>query len=90
MTQQSALSIKAIYDLLLLGKRVTVRLSDRRQAENLRIQLVKHNKEFVAVGISDSSLCHDWNESEAKAIYWLGEPRKKTPLVFEIIPDEPS
>jgi hypothetical protein len=85
-------SIKSIYDLLLLGKRVTIRFSDRKQAESLRVQLVKHNKEFVAVGISDASLCSDWKQDEAtssgSAVYWLGEPRRKTPLVFEILTDE--
>jgi len=81
-------TIKQIYDYLLDGRTVKVPLSDRRQADNLRIALVKRNREFVAVDISDKSLRMVWDAGSKQAAYSLVEPKEKTVLSFEVISDE--
>lgn len=82
---QTQVTYKEIYDRLLLGRSVKVRFSDRKSADSLRVQLSRWNQQFVAVSVTDKSLCMEWQEESGLAIYTL---KSREPTLFEIVEDE--
>lgn len=83
-------NVSAIYDMLMSGEKVDVRLNSRQQADNLRIYLVKRHREFTSVGISEGSVLMDWDVDKAIASYRLGQPRRAAAVTFEIVSHEPT
>ena len=83
-------NVSAIYDMLMSGEKVDVRLNSRQQADNLRIYLLKRHREFTSVGISEGSVLLDWDVDKAIASYRLGQPRRAAAVTFEIVSHEPT
>lgn len=78
---------KQIYDRLADGRKVKIRFSDRKQADSLRVRLVRWNQQFVAVSITDKSLCMKWNEEERVAVFSLENSNSRELTTFEILED---
>jgi len=79
---------KEIYDRLADGRKVKIRFSDRKQADSLRVRLVRWNQQFVAVSITDKSLCMKWSEEERVAVFSLEYSNSRELSTFEIIEDD--
>lgn len=77
-----------IYDLLMqlpTEEKVVVAVPDKRSAESLRTALVRRHAEFVAVEIGNDSLCADFDEKASTLSIWIGRPRRRQPVAFEIV-----
>ena len=77
-----------LYDLLMrlpTEEKVVVAVPDKQSAENLRVSLVRRHAEFVAVEISSDSLCSDYDKEAGTLSVWIGAPRRRQPVVFEIL-----
>jgi hypothetical protein len=78
-------SISDIYDMLLANEEVTLALGDEKAYNNLRVSLVKKHSSFAAYGIAEDSLCSSWEETTSEAKFWIGKPRRRSGILFEII-----
>lgn len=78
-----------IYDLLMKGDEVEIRLLSIHLYSNLRTLLVKRHTQFRAVGITADSLCSDWLEEQKIGKFWIGKPRKRAGATFEIVSHGP-
>jgi hypothetical protein len=88
-TATATASIKDIYTRIFDGNKLTIAVSSFRQAENLRVSLVKMNAEYRAVELTAESLCMKFDSVRGTATYWLGPSSRRALSLFEIISDEP-
>lgn len=77
---------KDIYDRLLVGDKLQIRIHSRTDYNNLRVNLQRRHREFYAAGLTGDSLCSDF--VDVTATFWLGQPRRRKSADFEIIEHE--
>lgn len=65
-----------IFAELFAGKRVTVKLPAEGY-NPLRVALTKRASGYRAVGLTDDSLCAEYDPAEKTAKFWLGPRRRR-------------
>lgn len=78
-------NLTELYNLLLEGKEITLRIASWRVAENIRVALTKKNSEYRAVGISDGVVQFVWSPDKGIAVFKLGRPKRAEAATFEIV-----
>lgn len=80
-------SANEIYNTLFAGRRLEIRLADKKAFESLRVSLAKqHQHTKLLLELTDDALCASY--SEGIGTFWLGKARKAAKRVsFTIISD---
>lgn len=83
-------SVTDIYKTLFAGKKLEIRLANKREYESLRVALCKqHQTPKLLLELTDASLCASFDATQGVGTFWLGAPRRSTKSVsFEIISEE--
>lgn len=76
-----------IYNALFAGRKLEIKLSDKKAYESLRVALARqHQHTKLLLELTDDALCASY--AEGIGTFWLGKPRKATKNIsFEIISD---
>ena len=80
-------SVTEIYNTLFAGKKLEIRLANKREYESLRVALHKaHQTPRLILEITDDSLCASFDATQGVGTFWLGAPRQAMKKAsFEIL-----